>query len=176
MKNAGYLPLLLLFPVCAGASDFERALAPEKIIEQRVIPAPEASAVRQAPPGYCDYYETLAYYSDEAYKAVPGTDAYFEASMSGSYLRNKVDEIEAAAGLSRSSSLPPQCSLRPLQGPVESVSAELRETFGSGTGQAKAGPVVIKAGFAKVVFIKGVTPYLAQDDSFLKQGEVILTL
>ena len=174
MKITGFLPLLLILPACAYSSDFEKALASENIAVQQITPAPRAPGIQRVMSDYRDYYDTLSYYSEAAYRAEPGTDAYLEAYIAGNYLRNKVDAM--GDGLRAAGAQVPDMSHAPaVQAPSKRVLAELRGTFGFGGSPNKAEPVSIKQGFAKIVYVKGTTPYLVQEDSFLKKGEVILT-
>ncbi|MCX5784763.1 MAG: polysaccharide deacetylase family protein [Elusimicrobia bacterium] len=168
------LPFLLLFSVFSAAAEFEKDLTLESAARQEVPAPPEASAIDRTAPDYGGYLAALSYYSDVAYKGVPGTEAYLEASIAGDYLRGKVDEIEtglrAAGKPIPSEGVPGRDCL-----PSEKVMAELRGVFGFGTGGDRGEPVSIKKGFAKIVYVKGTTPFLVQEDSFLNKGEVILT-
>jgi len=168
------LSFLLLFPAFSAAAEFEQDLTLESAVGREVPAAPEAQVVDGAAADYEGYLATLAYYSDIAYQAVPGTEDYLEASIAGDYLRRKVDEIEAGLGASGS---PMSLNGDPvrLHLPSEKVMSELRGVFGFGTEDGRAEPVTIKRGFAKIVYVKGSTPFLVQDDSFLNKGEIILT-
>jgi peptidoglycan/xylan/chitin deacetylase (PgdA/CDA1 family) len=180
-KNTGSLALLLLLPGCGYASGFEEDLVPENISSQQIPPAPEASGLQKAAPGYGDYYAALSYYSDIAYRASPGTDAYLEAYLAGNYLRGKVDAL-AAGRSAGDNGAGMKTAGTSLPVPSESVLAEVRDVFGFGSGSNEnkswivSKPVIIKPGFAKIVYVSGgTTPFLVQEDSFLKKGEVILT-
>ena len=168
------LPFLFLSSVFSAAAEFEKDLTLENAAAQKVPAAPEAPVIYGTAADYDGYLATLSYYSNVAYKAVPGTDAYLEASIAGDYLRGKADAIEAelrAAGKPLPLAGAPGRDLLPS----EKIMAELRGVFGFGTDSGRNEPVSIKQGFAKIVYVKGTTPYLAQEDSFLNKGEVILT-
>jgi len=162
----------MLLSICSYASDFEKSLGPENIASQQIAPAPKAPVFLRAAADYRDYYAALSYYSEVAYKSEPGSDAYLEAYIAGNYLRGKVDALYA--GLPAGDSAPGTRAVA-VREPSRKVKAELRKAFGFGSAPNRAEPVVIKQGFSKIVYVKGTTPYLAQGDSFLKKGEVILT-
>ena len=174
-KAAKYICLLVLAPAFLSAADFENALVPENIIYQEVPAAPKAPLFDRTAPDYLDYRAALAYYSDVAYRAAPGSEDYLEAYAAGNYLREKVDALEArlrAAGqpvpvIDREGAV--------FKAPSRKVASELKKVFGFGKGTGRLEPVVLKTGFAKIVYVKGSTPFLVQGDSFLSKGEVILT-
>ena len=127
IKAARHLPLLVLLTACAYASDFESSLDPENIAFQQITPAPEAPAALRADADYCDYYAALSYYSEAAYKAEQGTDAYLEAYIAGSYLRGKVDALDPGP---RAAGEPALCSREGAgHEPSKRVIAELRKAF-----------------------------------------------
>lgn len=129
---------------------------------------------------YDEYLSALNYYSEIAYNSDPSSDRYLEAFFAGNYLRRKIETIEKK--LSENDILNNVKRNQDFyQKPSPAVLRELNEVFGfeskitkSQTGFVKQ-PLIIKNGFCKIVYVKGNIPFLAQEDNFLNEREVILT-
>ncbi|MBI4655121.1 MAG: polysaccharide deacetylase family protein, partial [Elusimicrobia bacterium] len=148
----------------AHAGDFKSNLPP--------LSPPSAPREEFSVPTDEEYYAALAYYSNLAYDSEPGSDEYVEACMAGKYLRNKM------VSMGKNFSVLNSCVDKYPHAPPERVFAEIRSVFGFASAFAKTAlpqDVIIKPGFAKIRYVKNNVPYLVQEDSFLKKGEIIFT-
>lgn len=153
------------------AAGFEDSLSAEKLLSVEVPAAAEAAPVNDDS-DHARYYSALRHYSDIAFRSEPGTEAYAEAYMAANYLNSRLERLPASAS--------PKSARLDLDfaRPDAAAMAEVAAFFGWDNvmkDETLSPPVTIKAGFATIKYVKGNTPFLVQGDSFLKQGEVILT-
>lgn len=162
----------------AGAGD-----APSAIAELPSVEIPEVgrpSADREALlADYDKYYAALEGYSDTAFKTPQESPAYLEAAAAGTYLRARLEGLEALLGSAPHGTEPERHRARESRQISWDVINEINDALGfSQAGErAPAGTrgVTIKEGYCQVNYVKNNTPFLVQHDGFLKKGEVIIT-
>lgn len=167
--------LTLLLAAGAPAAGFGISGSDIAAVEIPAAPAPSASREALAAE-YEELRAALRRYSDIAFDSEEGTPGQLEAAAAGRYLRARLESVEAALGgppsaaeLAARTSADKAAAPRPW-----SVGEELDAFFGSDK-RAAGATVPIKAGYCQIKYVKGNTPFLVQQDGFLKKGEVILT-
>jgi peptidoglycan/xylan/chitin deacetylase (PgdA/CDA1 family) len=173
MKTAVILSALIslnALPSAAGA--FEDSLSSDNIFSAEVPAPPAPAGDETAGAAYARYTAALNHYSEMAFRSEPGTEAYMEAYLAASYLRDRLEPLGGTAA-AKSARIDLDFAR-----PDAATLAEVADFFGWGQAmkdEQLSPPVTIKAGFATIKYVKGNTPFLVQGDSFLKRGEVILT-
>ncbi len=172
-------PLVLLFQ-SSSLFALELRLPGEPASVQ--VPAVTAAAadVNQLTADYREIYSALEVYSEAAYAAAQNSPEYIEASAYGQYLRVRLENIAALIKRETGAEYElPAGDARGANAVSLKVLSELIDVFDFngvlGVREAESRGVLIKQGYCQINYVKGNVPYLVQQDSFLKKGEVILT-
>jgi len=170
-----------IFSAFLAALAFSSAAASElRLPMEAAAEAPAASPAAPDAIGMIAEHEelqaALRFFSDIAFVSPVGSPQYLEASASGQYIRARLEELGRAFRRETGEVLRVRDSR--VRGEVSfRLSSELNDVFGfyGRTEAREERSVPIKDGYCKINFVKNNVPFLVQSDSFLKQGEVILT-
>ncbi len=178
--------LIIVFVIAQVFSMYSEALEDfnfKKAHQDISIPAPSFQTKNTLKASYEEYLSALNYYSEVAYNSDPSSDRYIEAFLAGNYLRRKIESIKNKLNQNKSIEIEYDILNNTKTNDEQKLSPtilrELNEVFGFESKITKTvstkQPVIIKDKFCKIVYVKGNIPFLVQEDSFLKEGEVILT-